>query len=196
MNILKINSSASGASSLSRNVVAHIISKLTAQNPSAVVKERDVANNNLPYLDEAFVKAMFQKGNLSEEEKKVLKVSDELIQELETNDVIVIGAPIYNFTIPASLKSYFDLVARPGKTFNMGPIGKFTGLLTGKKAIVVITSATTKIGSSQEFSKDYIAAFLKFIGITDVEFVEMDQTVFSYQEKLQSATAQIEAMVG
>ena len=195
MNILKINSSANGSNSLSRNIVNQIITKLTFNNPASVIVERDVASDNLPYIDESFISAMYQKDGLNNEEQKVLKLSNELIQELQSSDIIVIGAPIYNFTIPSSLKSYFDLIARPGKTFNMTSIGKFKGLLTGKKAIVVITSASTEIGSDQDFSTRYISAFLKFVGVTDVEFIEMDQVAFRFQEKIQLATSQIEALI-
>lgn len=194
MKVLKINSSANGNHSISRNLVDYISTKLLEKYSQVEIDERDVAKDNLPHLDENFVRAMFQKGSLNEVDQKALKLSDELIAELKASDVLLFGVPMYNFTVPASLKAYFDLIARPGETFNFSS-GYSQGLLEDKKAIVVITSGGTKIGSDQDFTKEYIRTFLKFIGITQVEFIEMDQAGFKYQEKIQIAAKQIAAII-
>lgn len=195
MNILKINSSANQTHSISRNQVDFIVSALVNVNPTAKVIHRDVANNNLPYLDEAFVEAMFQKGELNDFQKEKLSTSDLLIEELHSSDILVLGAPMYNFTIPASLKAYFDLIARPGKTFTYTSTGTMTGLVNLKKAIVVITSGGTPIGSPMDFSKGYITSFFKFIGITNVHFIELDQAGFKYQEKMQEAAKKLDEII-
>ena len=97
-----------------------------------------------------------------------LALSDQLIRELQDADTIVIGAPIYNFGAPASLKAWMDLVARPGVTFRYTPDGP-EGLLTGKKAIVTVASGGVPVGSDIDFLSSHLKFFLGFIGITDVE---------------------------
>ena len=195
MRLLKINSSANKTNSISRNQVDDIISKLTNKYHTTEVIDRDVAYSNLPYLDHEFVQAMFQKGTLSAEQIKTLSISDVLIDELHSSDIIVIGAPMYNFTIPASLKSYFDLISRPGKTFNYTAQGSVEGLVNLKMAIVVISTGGTPIGSPMDFSKGYITSFLKFIGINNIQFIEMDQAGFNYQEKIKIASNKLESIL-
>jgi len=193
MKVLKINSSANKDNSISRNMVEYIVSKLQNKDSNLEVKDRDVAYSNLPYLNQPFVEAMFHKGELSEEQKETLRISDALIDELIVSDIIVIGAPMYNFTIPSSLKSYFDLIARPGRTFNFDAMGVLSGLVKNKKAIVVISSGGTQIDSKDDFTKGYLSKVLAFIGITDVQFLEMDQAGFKYKEKFEAATAKLDS---
>jgi FMN-dependent NADH-azoreductase len=152
MNILQINSSANQNNSISRYMVNEITEKLRESIPTISVKNRDVAYNNLPYLNQAFIEGMFNIGALNAEQQNALKISDELTEELMQSDAIVIGAPMYNFTIPSSLKSYFDLIARPGKTFQFNFKGEMKGLLKDKTAFVVITSGGTPIGGDQDHS--------------------------------------------
>lgn len=187
MNILKINSSANKVNSISRNQVDGIIASILKKYPESEIVDRNIAYNNLPYLDQEFVEAMFQRGGLNDKQKEKLSTSDALIDEVYSSDVLVIGAPMYNFSIPACLKSYFDLIARPGKTFNYTSQGELLGLLKNKVAIVVISSGGTPIGSPMDFTRDYIASFLKFIGITNVHFIELDQVGLRYQEKHKEA---------
>jgi len=99
-----------------------------------------------------------------------LELSDTLIAELEAADTIVIGAPIYNFAGPACIKAWMDLVARPRVTFTYTPDGP-KGLLTGKKAIVVVASGGVAVGSPADFLSSHLTFFLGFLGITDVEVV-------------------------
>ena len=108
-------------------------------------------------------------------------------------DVLVIGAPIYNFSIPASLKAYFDLVARAGLTFKYTE-NRPEGLLKNKKAYIVVSSGGTEIGSDIDFAGNYIKHFLGFLGITDVEFVKLDQLMFGSEPKIESAHKVIEAI--
>lgn len=191
MKILKINSSANQTNSISRNVVDYAVSKLKDKNSNSEVIDRDVAYSNLPYLDQNFVTAMFQRGQLTEEQKETLQLSDTLINELISSDVIVLGAPMYNFTIPSGLKSYIDLICRPGRTFNFNSMGVSHGLLKNKTAIVIISSGGTKLGSKDDFIKGYLTKVFDFIGITKVEFLDMDQAGFKYKEKIQTVTTKL-----
>lgn len=195
MKVLKINSSANKSNSVSRNMVEYVVSKLKDKYSALEVLERDVAYSNLPYLNQEFVEAMFHKGGLSEEQEETLRFSDSLIDELLASDIIVIGAPMYNFTIPSSLKSYFDLIARPGRTFNFNAMGMISGLVKNKTAIVVISSGGTQIDSKDDFTKGYLSKVLAFIGITDVQFLEMDLAGYKYKEKLELATVKLDSIL-
>lgn len=195
MNILKINSSANTKNSISRYMVDLIIEKLREYNTSAIVQDRDVAYNDLPYLNQAFVEGMFRNGGLNTEQKEALKLSDQLIDELKNNDVLVIGAPMYNFTIPSSLKSYFDLIARPGKTFNYTSRGEMNGLLKNKSAFIIISSGGTPIGGIQDHSSSYIKTFLNFIGISNIHYIDMDQAGFDFKSKTSAALTKVNDII-
>ena len=174
MKILNINSSSKKQSSTSSNYAKKLVDRLNDGNSDVVVTERHTTYSNLPFIDEEILGALFVKGERTEAQKNALQISDNLVNELLDADVIVISSPIYNFSVPASLKAYFDLVARAGVTFQYTENGP-KGLLTNKKAYIVISSGGTQIGSDIDFAGNYIQHFLSFLGITDVEFVKLDQ---------------------
>lgn len=191
MKILKINSSSNRTTSISRKYVDKVVDKLLSEHTEATVQERDAAYSDLPFINEEMLNALFAKGERTEKQKEVLQVADGLIEEVSNTDILVIGAPIYNFSVPASLKAYFDLIARAGRTFKYtenGPVG----LLEGKKAYVVIASGGVPVGSEADFSSKYIKQFLSFIGITDVEIIPVDQLVKNAEQSLAKADEQIQ----
>ncbi|WP_185154469.1 FMN-dependent NADH-azoreductase [Fulvivirga sp. M361] len=191
MKVLKINSSAAKGTSISRNEVEAIISEILAKYPNAKVTDRDVAYDNLPFPDDTFVDAIFHQGELNEEQQKAIQLSDNLVNEFMESDILVIGAPMYNFGIPACLKAYFDLVARAGKTFQYSEQGYPVGLVENKKAIIAITTGGVSLGSPMDFSKGYISTFLGFLGIRDIEFIELDENRFRYEEKRKMANEKL-----
>lgn len=191
MNLLKINSSSNRTDSISRKYVTEISAKIQSQSSHLEVIERDVAYSELPFLDESLLNAFFAKEERTLEQQETLRLSDTLVNELMKADYIIIGAPIYNFSIPAALKAYFDLIARVGLTFKFtenGPVG----LLKGKKAFVVISSSGTAIGSAIDFSSKYIIHFLSFLGITDVALISLDQLLFKQEEIIKQVAHKIE----
>ena len=103
----------------------------------------------------------------------VLALSDTLVGELVDAETIVIGLPVYNFSVPASLKAWIDLVARVGVTFRYTPNGP-EGLLKGKRAIIAMASGGTAAGSDIDFASGYLRHVLGFIGITDVTLIAAD----------------------
>lgn len=193
MKILNINSSSNKTASTSSNYAEKVVAKLIKENEAATVKTRHTTYSDLPFIDEFILGALFPKGERTTEQNEALKLSNELTNELIEADVLVIGAPIYNFSVPASLKAYFDLVARAGLTFKYGENGPI-GLLKNKKAYVVIASGGTQIGSEVDFAGNYIKHFLGFLGITDVEFVELDQLMFGSEPKIEAADKKIAAI--
>ena len=189
MNILKINSSVQTDKSVSRQLVDQVINKLSDANASIV--NRDLSDG-VPLLSQAMVNAFYTPADkLSPEQKELIQVSDELVAELQAADTIVIGAPIYNFSVPGALKAYFDLVARVGVTFKYTDNGPL-GLLEGKKAIVVVASGGTGFQSEADYASNYTKQFLGFIGIKDVEFVAADQLMFGAEAVLERANARVD----
>ena len=163
-NILHIDSSANLTTSVSRAASAKIVAGL-----GGTVVHRDLATDLLPQIDGEWADArLTDPDTRSDEDAARLALSDALVAELRAADTIVIGAPIYNFAGPASLKLWMDLVARPRETFKYLPDGP-VGLLANKKAIVVVASGGVPVGSQMDFLTPHIKLFLGFIGITDVE---------------------------
>ncbi|MEX0304742.1 MAG: FMN-dependent NADH-azoreductase [Leisingera sp.] len=187
--VLHIDSSARAEGSVSRDLSAQIVSRLDAAN----VIRRDLAVP-LPLLDGPWVGANFTPADQrSDEQKQLLALSDSLVEELKQADTIVIGSPIYNFSVPSTLKAWIDLVARVGLTFQYtenGPIG----LLEGKRAIIAVASGGTQAGSDIDFATTYLRHVLGFIGITNVEIVAADAMSIDADGALAKAKTQIEAL--
>ena len=185
--LLRIDASARRDGSVSRQLTDQIIEKLT---PDHVIA-RDLANP-LPHVNEAWISANFTPvTDRDDEQRKALELSDTLIEEIQQADTIVIGAPIYNFGVPAGLKAWIDLVARAGVTFRYteeGPVG----LLTGKRTIVVVASGGTEAGSNYDFATGFLKHVLGFIGLTDVEFVTADKLALDAEGTMAKAKADIE----
>ncbi|WP_134682080.1 FMN-dependent NADH-azoreductase [Paracoccus ravus] len=177
MNILHIDSAITGDASVSRQLTADIVAKLQAENPAAAVTYRDLATG-VPAIDNDWFQAVrLAPENPSDAQKALIATSDAYLKEVQDADVLVIGLPIYNFTITAQLKNWLDQIARAGISFRYTAEGP-EGLLKGKRAIVAYTSAGTPIGSEVDFASGYLRHILGFIGITDVDFVAADRLAF------------------
>ena len=187
--VLHIDSSARLTGSATRDLSAAVVAKLA---PETIIR-RDVATP-LPLLDEAWVGANFTPADdRSDAQREILALSDELVAELQEADTIVIGAPIYNFSIPATLKAWLDQVARAGLTFNYtenGPVG----LLTGKRAVIVAASGGTPVGADFDYAVPYLRHMLGFIGITDVEIVAADQQAIDAEGSMAKAKDAVAAL--
>lgn len=133
--ILIVESSPRGSESASRKLASKVRARLEAQYPGAKVIERDLAKDKLPHLDQPTLKAMATQDPAEAESlKDALHLSDQLIEELLSSDLLVIASPMWNFGIPSSLKAWIDHVVRAGKTFNYAGAG-VEGLAKGKRAI-------------------------------------------------------------
>ncbi|MBE1285863.1 MAG: FMN-dependent NADH-azoreductase [Rhodobacteraceae bacterium] len=185
--VLHIDSSARLADSASRKVSAQIVEHLA---PFRVIR-RDVGEDTLPLLTETWVGATNTPADArTEAQKQALALSDVLVDELEAADVIVIGLPVYNFSMPASLKAWVDQVARVGRTFQYTENGP-EGLLNGKRAIVAYASGGVPMGSPVDFASNYLRHVLGFIGITEVEFVAAEGMAINPEEALNKASAAV-----
>ncbi len=169
MSILRIDSSAKSEGSVTHALLDDIEARLGRADV-----RRDVGGETLPQIDGTWVAANFtSEDERSDDQKQALALSDTLIAELEAADTILIGLPIYNFSVPGALKAWIDLVCRAGVTFrytDSGPVG----LLENKRVIVAVASGGTKVGSDMDYATGYFRHIMKFIGITDVTFVAAD----------------------
>ncbi len=157
---------------------------------------RDLAAEPLPVLDFSVATALRATEDLSEEQQKVVALSDELIAEVKAADTLVIAAPMYNFTIPTQLKNWFDLIARAGVTFKYTEAG-VQGLIEGKKAVVITTRGGIHKDSSTDNVTPYLKTILGFVGITEVEFVYAEALNMGEEpaaKGIESAKSQLEAI--
>ena len=185
--VLHIDSSIRAEGSVSRA----LSQKITSRFEGATVLRRDLADG-VPLIDGAWMGANFTPAaDRTDEQKAVLATSDAMVAELQAADVIVIGTPIYNFSVTAAMKAWIDLVARAGVTFQYSETGP-KGLLTGKRAIIAIASGGTPVDSEIDFAGRYIRHIMGFIGITDVEFVKADSLGNGGDEKIAEANAQVD----
>jgi FMN-dependent NADH-azoreductase len=170
MNILQINSSLRGNQSESSRVTNAIVAKLAAANPGATVTVRDLGANPHPVLDEAALGALFTPADQRTPEQAArVALDDALIAEAQAADVIVLGAPMYNFGMPIQLKAWFDAIARAGVTFRYTENGP-EGLLKGKK-VVVATARGGIYPPDADPQVPHIRMLLNFLGLTDHTFI-------------------------
>ena len=191
-NILHITTSIRGEDSVSRSLGTKLVEGLVARQAATVVT-RDLAKNDLPFIDaERHAANLAPYAERSDEQHGLAKIADELIDELEAADIIVFSVPVYNFTVPATLKAWADLVARAGRTFQYTANGP-EGLLTGKKVYITAASGGTAVGSEIDFMSPWLKFFLGFLGMKDVELVAADGIMGEGgEEKIAEAHQEVE----
>lgn len=176
MKILHIDSSIQGELSVSRKLSAAIVARLRSVAPDSVVIYRDLASQPLPQFSSDVVAAFQAIGSGAEVPQSAAPLCDAL-NELLDADTIVIGAPMYNFSVPTQLKSWLDAIAVPGKTFNYGPEG-VKGLL-GDKRVIVASARGGFYGpdspaAAAEHHETYLRAFLEFLGVSRFEVIRAE----------------------
>jgi len=192
-NILRIDSSIKGEASVSHKLLDRTQDKLLAAHPGAQVVTRDLSAG-VPSIDGSWIGAIFTPAeSRNAAQAEIAAYSDALLAEVRAADVLLIGLPIYNFSVPGQLKAWFDHLARKGETFQYTEAGP-EGLLKGKRAIVVFTSDGTQFGSDIDFASGWVRHMLGFFGITDVQFVHADLLVFDAEATLKAAEAQVDAL--
>ena len=172
--ILQINSAARSQGAQSTLLANELTAKLQQSNAGAKVVVRDLLANGLPHLDESVLGAFFTPADQrSAEQNAIVAKSDALIAELQAADIIVIGAPMYNFGVSSQLKTYFDWIARAGVTFRYTENGP-EGLIKGKKVYVVTARGGKYAGTPNDSQTPFLRTFLGFIGLTDVSFIHAE----------------------
>ena len=194
LRILEISASAKQNGSISRTLSADLIAALEDRYEDITVKRRDLADG-LPFIDEAWVTANFTPAEERNDiHRQALALSDELVGEVQDADVLVIGSPIYNFSVPSVLKAWIDMIARARLTFRYTENG-VEGLLKDKKAYVIVPSGGVPVGSPMDFATPYLRHILGFVGITDVEFVAATGADRDNGEALDNARARIAELI-
>jgi len=189
--ILRIDSSATGTNSATRALTSQVIERVAAENDTIVV--RDLALG-VPQIDaDVTANSLVAPDARSAESAQALAFADQLIAELQDSDVLVIGAPIYNFAAPAVLKAWADLVARAGTTFTYTEQGA-KGLLADRPTYIVTASGGTPIGSSFDFGTTWLTGFLAFIGITDVHVIAAEGLAMDAEGAMSRAAEAIAAI--
>jgi len=191
--ILEISSSGRRNDSATRTLSAELIAALEDGAGSQTVVHRDLSLG-IPFVDEQWIEANFTPDELrTPAHLDTLAYSDELVAELQNADVLVIGAPVYNFSVPAPLKAWIDMIARARLTFRYtenGPVG----LLEDKKAYLVVASGGVPVGSPVDFATPYLRHALSFVGITDVDVIAADKLNSEAEESMRRARESIAAV--
>ena len=177
-NLLFVSSSLFGEASQSGKIAGEFVDRWLNTNPGTKVVKRTLSADSMPHLTLATFTAAAtpaDKRNAGETENAAL--ADVLISELEAADVVVIAAPMYNLSIPSTLKAWIDHVARAGRTFRYSGSGP-EGLLKGKKVFIVTGRGGVYTGDSPakgfDFQEPYLRAALGFLGLTDITFVHVE----------------------
>jgi FMN-dependent NADH-azoreductase len=193
--LLVINSSAAREGSVSRTLVEETVERLLDANPKAEIVRRDLGVSPIPHLTVETLSGV--RGQpATDAEHAARELSDELIAELRAADTIVIGAPMYNFSVPTSLRAWFDHVLRAGETFSYSEAGP-KGLLGGRRVIVIESRGglySEGPAGAVDFQEPYLRHLLGFVGITDVTFVHAEKIGYGPDARI-AALSQAKARI-
>lgn len=193
MHILHIDASASdGVTSHSRRLSAELVEKLKAANAGATVTYRDVAQDRLPHVDMTIRQAWSPEGEKDIALSETGARSKAAVDELKAADVLVIGSPMYNFSIPSTLKSWIDHVVIAGQTFRYTESGP-KGLLTGKAYLAISSGGIYSQGpfAGNEHLATYLTAILRFVGFSEVAVIRAEGIAYGPdKDKAAMASAQ------
>ena len=178
MKLLHVDSSISGENSASRKLTQQIVAAWVAKHADTQVEYLDVvADAPNHFTTAAMAPRTGQTEGLSAEQVAENAVSEKLVSQFLAADVVVIGAPFYNFSIPSQLKAWFDRLAQPGRTFRYTASGP-EGLAKGKTVIIASTRggiySTSEAMTALEHQESYLKVLLGFFGITDVRIVRAE----------------------
>ena len=204
MKLLQIDSSALGANSVSRLLTQRITAQWVASHPGTRVEVLDLAVDTPNHLNAQSLGFRFppNAAGLSDEQKRENAVSERLVSQFLAADIVVIGAPMYNFSVPSQLKSWIDRVAQAGRTFrytDKGPEG-----LAGGKTVIVASSRGGMYSANPalaflDHQESYLRAVFGFLGITDLRFVRAEGIAMGPEARAQALAAaelEIEAAFG
>ncbi len=177
MNLLHIDSSALGDFSVSRELSRATANALRATNPNARYRYRDLAAAPPTHLSGALLQALRATEGVDPALQSDVTLTDELLHEFMAADVIIVGAPMYNFSVPSTLKAWIDRIAQAGKTFRYTASGP-EGLAGGKRVVIISTRGSMIEGHAAQLALDHQEAYLRtvfgFLGITDISVVRAE----------------------
>ncbi|MGE0096832.1 MAG: FMN-dependent NADH-azoreductase [Hydrogenophaga sp.] len=201
MKLLHIDSSITGDQSVSRELTARTVAAWVATHPGTQVERLDLATAVVPHLSADALGFRTGQAAATDAQRRENALSEVLVSQFLAADVVVIGAPLYNFTIPTQLKAWIDRVAQAGRTFTYTDKGA-VGLAGGKTVIVALTRggvySTSEGGRAMEHQETYLQTVLGFFGITDVRFVRAEGVAMGAEPRakaLAEAAGEIQARV-
>ena len=180
MKTLLIINSSPRSNSVSRKLTREFAAQWTAANPDGRILERDLSDGSIPYLSEPWIEAAYTPESArTPAQRDMLSLSDRLIDEVLAADVIVLGVPMHNFSVPATFKAWIDQIARAGKTFSYSDQGPKGLIPSNKKVIAILTRGGVYAGEGPQGAADsqvsYLRQILGLIGLTDVTFIHADR---------------------
>jgi len=174
LRVLRVDASGRAVGSVTRGLADLLIEGLRDRVADLSLTRRDLARG-LPFVDAAWIGANFTDPDARDAaQREALAGSDALVREVVEADVLVIGVPLYNFGVPASLKAWFDQIARARLTFRYGENGP-VGLLGGKKVYLLVATGGVAVGGAADFATPWLKFALGFLGLSDIEVIAADQ---------------------
>ncbi len=201
--LLHIDSSPRGERSHSRRLTREFVEGWKQAHPADVVTYRDIGRNTIPHVDEPMIAAAYTLPEQRTPEMwEAIRISDQLVEEFLAADLYVIGAPMYNFSIPSALKAYIDQIVRIGRTFAFAPengANPYKPLVLGKKMFIIAARGGSGFGVGGQsemlnYQTPYLATIFGFLGITDIRFIELENNE-SGEQKLVEAIAQARTQI-
>ena len=190
--VLHIDCSARTADSVSRRLSQTVVDRLFTLEPGLQLLRRDLGIEAPPPVNDTEVEAFFTPPpHRTAGQVTALADSDTLTEELLSADILVLGTPMYNFNVPASLKAWIDYVVRPGKTFRRVANGNLEGLCGDKKVYVCTASSGKSIGTGMDHLRPYLDVIFEFIGISDVVYFDAEGLAWGEQERERSINSAI-----
>lgn len=187
MNILHIDCSPR-AESHSRKLSAAIVARLFDMVPAMRVTRRDLGRDPIPHAGSDYAAVLSSPAALAaRSSEEAVRLSEQLIQEVEAADALVIGTPMNNFTVPSVLKAWIDQILRVGRTIGVSPTGEKVGLLQDRPVYIGIASGgvfTGERAKQPDFLTPYLTAAFGCVGLSSLQFFPLQATVFLDQEQL------------
>ena len=197
MQLLHIDSAITGAQSVSRQLTADIVRAWVQRHPGTQVQHLDLAQNApAHYTMDALALRTGQTEHLTPAQQRENALTEQLLAQFMSADVLVIGAPMYNFTIPTQLKGWIDRLAQPGRTFRYTATGP-QGLAAGKTVFVASSRGgmySTEAARAQEHQESYLQTVLGFFGVTDVRIVRAEGVDLGADARAQALAAAARAI--
>lgn len=182
-NVLVINSSARTLNSHSRKLTEVFVDHWKNSHSDPYIRFRELGNTNVPHINENWIAAAFKPETVrSEEEKEALKTSDLYISELRQADVIVLGTPMYNWSVPSALKAYIDQIVRVNETWKLNPgnmENPYIGLLENKTLILLLSRGSQgyekgEFNAHMNFQTDYLKTVFNVMGVHNIHMIAVD----------------------
>ncbi|MFC0309353.1 FMN-dependent NADH-azoreductase [Gallibacterium trehalosifermentans] len=193
-NVFVLRTSVNGQNSFSNQLIDQFIAKTKAKWSEVQIVERDLEVNPVPLLNSETVAALRAGVTDTEAQRNAIALSEQLIAELRNADYIVLGLPRYNFTTPATFRTYIDYIARPRVTFQYDENGP-KGLLPNVPVFAFVTSGGEYVGTEFDTLSPWVKQTLGFVGLSNVEFIYAEGLAYKAEDAISAASARIDEIL-